>query len=192
MAQSTHNVSYGKPSIGGAISTAPLGTTLPTTAIADLSEGDFKSLGYVSEEGVVNTNTPSVEKIQAWGGDTVMVVQTSKEDTFQYTLIEALNPDVLREVYGADNVEGTLETGITVKANQTPQEPHVIVIDMVLQGGVLKRIVIPNGKIAEVGEVTYSDGVAIAYPTTIEALPHAEWDYDTHREFIQKAPASGG
>ena len=45
------------------------------------------------------------------GGDTVMNVTTAKPDTFAYTLIEAMNVDVLKEVYGTANVTGDLTNG---------------------------------------------------------------------------------
>lgn len=179
----TENVSTAKPKIGGAIYSAPLGTTLPTNAIAELNEA-FKSLGYISEDGLKNNNTPETDAIKAWGGDTVDVVQNEKADTFSYTLIEALNVDVLKEVYGRNNVSGSLETMITIKANSTPLEAHSLVVDMVLKAGILKRIVIPNATISEIGEINYANENAIGYETTLTAMP--DKNGDTHTEYIQK------
>lgn len=183
----SENVSNAKPKIGGAIYSAPLGTVLPTNAITEL-ETAFKSLGYISEDGLSNANSPSSDNIKAWGGDVVVTVQTEKEDSFTYTLIEATSIDVLKEVYGSTNVKGTLETGIEIKANSKELEEHVIVIDMILKAGVLKRIVIPCAKVSEVGEINYADEDAIGYETTVQAINDTQGN--THYEYIQK-PTQG-
>lgn len=179
----TENVSTAKPKIAGAISRAPLGTELPTNATVALDVA-FKSLGYVSEEGVINNNTMTTETIKSWGGNIVHEAQTEKPDEFKYTLIEALNTDVLKSVYGDKNVSGDLETGIKVRANSEEQVACSWVIDMVLKDGILKRIVIPNAKVKEVGEIAYVDSGLIGYATTISALPNSNGD--THVEYMIK------
>lgn len=178
-----NNVTSAKPKIGGAIFSAPLGTPLPTDATTDLNAA-FKPLGYVSEDGLVNENTASTDNLKAWGGDIVDTVQTEKTDTFTYTLIESLNIDVLKEIYGKDNVSGDLTSGITIKANSKELEQHAVVIEIILKGKVLKRIVIPNGKVTEVGEISYTDSEMVGYETTLNAFP--DEDGNTHYEYIKK------
>lgn len=188
MANNKSNVSVGKPAIAGSVFRAPADTTPPTDAVTALVEA-FKAQGYVSEGGVTNSNTASTETIKAWGGDVVLTPVTEKPDTFALTLIESLNPEVLKTTYGDDNVTGTLAAGITVKSNINELPLGVWVIEQVLNGGtVLKRIVIPSGQVTEVGDIEYKDDTAIGYPLTITAYPDA--DGNTHYEYIVTKPAT--
>lgn len=182
MANNSANVTAGKPRIGGGIYIAPAGTTLPTDAKTALSS-DFLALGYVSEDGVVNSNSPESENIKAWGGDNVLTIMTSREDTFTFTLIEVMNINVLKLVYGDDNVTGALSTGITVNANNGELESHVIVIDTILKGGVMQRTVIPAGTVSEVGDITYKDDEAVGFETTVSC--EADASGNTHYTYIQ-------
>lgn len=187
MANTVANVTTGKPSVSGAIWRAPLGTALPTDATTALNVA-FKCLGYVSEDGLTNDNSPESDTVKAWGGDTVLTLQTEKPDTFTYTLIEAINIDVLKSVYGDDNVSGTLTTGITVRANSDEQEASSYIIETLMKGGILKRIVIPNATLSELDTITYKDDEAVGYGVTLTAMPGGfANDNDTHKEYIIKS-----
>jgi len=165
------NVTAGKPKIGGAIFVAPVGTALPTDATTALNEA-FVGLGYVSEDGLTQSITRDSEVIKAWGGDTVMTTQTDFAETFTFKLIEALNVDVKKLIFGDTNVTGTLTTGITAITNSKELPAKSFVIEMV-QNDALVRKVIPNAKVTELGDIVYSDGEAIGYEPTITALPDA-------------------
>ena len=182
MANTVANVSAGKPLIGGAFYIAPVGTALPTSTTASLNEA-FVALGYVSEDGLTNSNSPESENIRAWGGDTVLTIQSEKTDTFSCTFIEALNVNVLKMIYGSSNVSGSLSTGITVTANSADLNEWSMVCDMTLRGNVAKRIVIPRGKVTKLGDITYTDDEAIGYEATITAMPDTSGA--THYEYIK-------
>lgn len=183
----SNNVTAGKPRIAGSIYRAATTASAPTTADSTLGSA-FKSLGYVSEDGVKNSNSPETEDIKAWGGDIVMNTLTGKEDRFTFKLIEAMNTDVLKAVYGSSNVSGTLESGITVKAKAEQSESAMFVIDMILKNNVLKRIVIPNASVSEVSEISYTDNDAVGYEVTITAVPDSS-GY-THYEYMKQGSPS--
>lgn len=178
------NVSTGKPKVAGAIFCAPTGTTLPTDTTTTLDVA-FKAMGYASDDGVVNTNSPSVENIKAWGGDIVATPQTEKPDTWKVKLIEVLNEDVLKVMYGSTNVTGTLATGITVGATSQDASENAWVFDMVMRGGAAKRVVLPKATITEVGDITYKDDEVVGYEITLTAMPDSSGK--THYEYLLKA-----
>lgn len=175
------NVTTAKPKTGGAVFCAPAGTTLPTDARTALDEA-FKCLGYISEEGMTNANSPTSEQIKAWGGDVVYSFENGKSDSFKFMLIEALNVDVLKFVYGSENVTGTKESGISITANNKEHAECCLVADILLRGGGAKRIVIPSGKVSAVEDISYKDNVAIGYNTTVTAMPDSNGN--THYEYI--------
>lgn len=188
MGNTSSYVSAGKPNVSGAIWAAPKGTDLPESTSETLNAA-FKCLGYCSDAGLTNSTNLETEDIKAWGGDTVLSIQTSKDDKFKFALIEVLNVDVLKFVYGADNVTGSLATGLTVKANNKDVEEVALVIDMIMRDSTAKRIVIADCKISDISDIVYSDSEAVGYETTVTCLPDSDGNY--HKEYLLKSTTSG-
>ena len=181
------NVSAGKPKISGAVYRAPLSTALPSDAIAELNEA-FVSMGHIGDAGLTNSYTMSGGEVKAWGGDVVLTYTDSKKDVFKFKMIEALNPDVLKAVHGDGNVTGSLAQGIAVKAGGADQTEHSWVMEMLLKGGVPKRIVVPAAAVTELGDVVYADNGVIGYEVTLTATRDAAGF--THYEYIGGAAAN--
>lgn len=184
---SVNNVAAAKPKVAGAIYRAPLGTTLPQNAVDEL-DAAFEEMGYVSEDGVSENISRESESIKAWGGDTVLVTQTSKEDTFTWKLIESLNIVAMKATYGDDNVTGSAQEGITIKSNSKELGSHVYVIDA-LFGSRAFRMLIPDGSVTEIGEIVYRDNEPVGYELTITAK--ADADGNTAYKYIQGIASSG-
>lgn len=187
MAQTASYTSAAKPRATGSIYRAPITATAPTSADSTLDPSVFTCLGYVSEDGVTNSNSRESEALKAWGGDTVLTIQTDYTDTFNFSLIEVLNKDVLGTIYGENKVSGSdLATGISVAASSQEPTQYMWVIDMIMNNDVLNRIVIPLGKISEVGDTTYSSEELVAYDVTVTAVPDSNGN--THYEYKKARP----
>lgn len=176
------NVNAGKPKIGGAVFRAPVGTTLPESVSATLSSA-FENLGFISDAGVVNSNSPSNTSIKEWGGATVLDIQTEKPDTFKMAFLESTNLEVLKTIYGDDNVTGDLETGAKVEVNADEPPVQSMVIDMVLKNEGAKRVVLPRCKVTSVSDITYAGSDAVKYEVTLSCYPDDSGN--THIEYIK-------
>ena len=185
----TSNVTAAAPKVAGAVYVAPLGTELPKKADTDLAP-QFKELGYVSDSGMTNSNSPSSTDVKEWGGSTVLTATSEKPDNFKFKLLEVLSVDVLKTVYGSNNIEILEDGTIVVHAKADDPEELVWVFDMILKGGALKRIVVPDAKISSVGDIVYIRSDATGYDLTITAYPDKSGD--THTEYIKKKTATSG
>lgn len=171
------NVIAGKPLVTGGVLVGDLETAAPTDASTALAAG-FVALGYVGEDGLTEGTDRSTDKVRAWGGDTVKVLQTDFATTYSFTLIETLNGDVLKTIYGEDNVVTTAASASagalhTVKVNGEvlPQKSYVFEVK---DGDARIRIYVPKGQIVSVGEVTYSDSEVVGYAVEVEAFYDSE------------------
>ena len=184
MSRNENNANYvvtGKPKIKGGVFSADLGTLLPTDAKTELAEG-FVNLGYISENGMTNSNSETTKDVKSWGAIIVNTSVTETTDTNKLTFIESVNPDVLKEVYGHANVTGSsLKEGLKIAVTGGTRTYRSYVFDMIT-GNYLRRIVYPEAIITSVGDISYKDEESVAYECTIKA--RADSDGNTHYEYI--------
>ena len=173
MTQTVGNIVQGTPPSTGGVLIGTSGATLPTSA-SGVTTG-FTALGFVSDAGLTESQSRTTDKIKAWGGDVVKVVQSEFSVTYTFTLYETLNADVLKAVYGSSNVSTTAATSsagtlqaVSVNGDTMPKLPWIF--DMV-DGDTNKRIVVPLGQVTAVGDVSYTDTGVAGYPVTLEAFP---------------------
>jgi hypothetical protein len=85
-------------------------------------------------------------------------------------MIETLSLAVLKEVYGQANV--TEVTGkLTIIHNNVELPIREYIFEILVTGNKVKRIVVPAGKITEVGDVVYVDGDPVGYEVTLACSP---------------------
>lgn len=175
------NVSNAKPNAAGAIYRAPLleAADLPTDAVAPLPS-QAQNLGYASDEGLSNSFDISNETFNAWGGDTVLTVRTTYEETFALAFIET-NEEVFKVLHGDENVIVT-ESGMTIVHKSKDLDYGTWIFEVALAGNRVKRIVVPEAKITDREDVDHQDGELLSYGITLMTRPvEMEIGGTTHR-----------
>lgn len=163
-----------KPMVGapltatGGVAAGPIETTVPTDATTALPAG-LTPLGLVGDEGVTVTREGSNEEIRAWGGQIVRVVKTESSQNVTLQFLESDKAEVLKEVYGEDNVTVT-GTDISVRHTGEQLPSRVFVFDM-KDGNKRRRLVLPNAQITDTEDFTFTHADVIRYGVTITAYP---------------------
>ena len=178
-------VAAARPKVGGGLYWAPAGTALPTDATTALS-AEFICLGPVSEDGIQPSRDTSVEKVKEWDGSTLASLLSDESRTFEALLYGVHDPDVLKYIFGADNVTVTAPTAsvgtklaIVDKGGQ--MEKGVLVFEMTYKG-VKQRKIVPAADATCTGEEPYVPGGLRGYTLEFEATKDASgafsYEYD--------------
>lgn len=179
-ANSTDNVSNTKGVRGGYIFVAPVGTTLPTDYSTALPTA-YKCLGFISEDGYVETVDSDSEDLVDMNGDLMDSPQTSRVESAQLTLAE-IKAMTLKLMYGDENV--TDKAGvITVKHNGNSNGTWVVVLDLLLKNNRKWRKVVPLFQCSELDDLTLAVGELAARALTAKYL--TDGDGNTCYDYIQ-------
>ena len=176
----TADVRIGAPeqSVTGAIKNAPLGTTLPTLSSITTSgvslDNAFTGDEYVSEDGLTLTPAMSTTDIKDWSGATVRKVLESFDGTLSWTMIST-NASALGIAFGADHVTtqaAATNHGAQIRAELGAHIPEARSWVFLMKDGDARIvIVVPNGQVTEVGEVTFASNAAVGWNVTLSCYP---------------------
>ena len=171
MAESTTNnaanVSAGKGVKGGYIFSAPVGTDLPTD-IETERDPAFKCLGFISEDGYVESVSEDSEDIGDMNGDLMDSSNSNRVESAQVTFAE-IKAETLKRQYGDGNV--TDANGIiTVKHNSDSHPIFAYILELVLKNGRRWRKVVPQGQSSELDDLTIASTELCQRAITIKYL----------------------
>lgn len=162
----------------GAIKHAPVGTTLPTLASISKNgvqiDSAFVGDEYVSEDGLTLTPSVSTSDIKEWSGATVRKVLESFDGTLAWTMIST-NEGSLGVAFGADHVDSQEATSNHGNQNKVSLGAHLPEpqswVFLMKDGDARIVIVVPNGQVTEVGEVTFAANAAVGWNVTLSCYP---------------------
>lgn len=178
------NVLVGIPDVSGGLWVSDLvsDTSALPTAETELATAGFTAVGFISEDGITEANERDTDKVKAWGGDTVRILQNEHTITYSFTFLEMGNPEVLKLLFGEDNIVVSGDT-TTIKKNAKVLEHKTFVIE-VLDGDKKIRLVVPDGQITETGERQFSHNAVLQVEVTIEAFSDADGNkgYEYHTQ----------
>ena len=176
----TKDVRVGAPeqNVTGAIKRAPVGTTLPTLSSISSSgvtlDAAFKGNFYVSEDGLTLAPSKSVTDIKDWSGSVVRKVLESFDGTLAWTMIST-NENSLGVAFGADHVDTQAagadhgaQTKVALGAHLPDPESFVFLMK---DGDARIVIIVPNGQVTEVSEVTFASNAAVGWAVTLSTYP---------------------
>lgn len=182
MANNKKNTSLGKPMANGMVYVAPGGTALPTDATTALAD-TYKTVGFISEDGITNSIDTDTTTVTDAGGTTVINEISSYSETYQFAMMET-QADALGVRFETANVKASDGDKLTVDHKMPTGESRVYVFEILMTGNKVKRIVVPDGTVSEFGDTQYHAGDAIVYDVTIAANPSDLIGGATSREYI--------
>lgn len=162
----------------GAILHAPIGTTLPTlssiTKAAVTIDVAFSGNEYVSEDGLTLAPSVSTTDIKDWSGATVRKVLESFDGTLNWTMIST-NAGALGVAFGAEHVTTSAATATHGAQTRTELGAHIpdrqSWVFLMKDGDARIVIVVPDGQVTEVGEVTFASNAAVGWQVTLSTYP---------------------
>lgn len=178
MGVNNKNVFVGAPDqlTTGAVLRAPLGTALPTTAVATLNAAFDDDPGYVDENGVLISPSRQTQPIRDWSRNVIRHVLDSFDGKLSYAHLE-LNETAMKIFAGDANVTATAANGshgaqlaMKIKGEESTHYAWVFKI----KDGIKKALVVlPDASVTEQGDIALVANGAVKLPVVLSTYPDA-------------------
>jgi len=172
--------------ISGAVCFAPVGTPAPKNATDPLPD-IWRDVGYLSEDGIEEERTRSLNETTAWqNADVVRVSVTSASFTTVFTMIET-NRNSLELYYGRPvQPDGS----IVIDPGETG--PRRAMIFDYVDGDNFCRLHMPEAQVTEVDTQTVNSADPVGYTNTITAYRNRAARYAAKKWYSALANDASG
>ena len=183
--------------IGPAVTDPDMFPTDATTAPNVAAEAaGLTTAGFITSDGVTESEDRSTEKILDWNLDVIDVVETDYGLQLTVTCAESANADVLKFIYGEENVTVTEPTAdvpgqVHIRKGSRELENGAVMFDIKGKGGAAGRGFGAEVQVQSVGEITYTKSSLIQYPLTIDVLNDVTGTY-LHTWLTQRGTVTAG
>lgn len=174
----TSFVTVGKPTDGGCVYTSfndsPTFATDATTKVSSL-DGNWESLGDLSEDGFTISNSMTVNDFKGWHGSVVLTSRSDEKNQIKLAFIEVNRPSVAKLRYGAKNVQTGEDGSVShIKAKTGVDAIIPLIIDELESNGYLRRTVIKRAKVDSFDDIPHQQGSLLVYGATLTILEGEE------------------
>lgn len=145
-------------------------------------------LGHAMTEGVDNSQEADNSEVIVWGAKTIRVNYTGFKDTVVVRFASSTDPDVLKVVFGADNVSVTPEGAVKLIVKSRQPEIGTLLIMGVTDDGRKRWIVVHKAQADLNVSRTFSDEDIVSIETTFACLDAGE-EAGAHYELTEALPA---
>ena len=148
---------------------------LPTSSWGTV-DSSFTDLGYTDETGLKQKEERSNTDVFSWGGALVGTLQEKYSRTMSFKLLQFINTKVLQTTYGTGNVSYATQSGQAPGAEWVVQmNPSLLdTCSWVFDGfymNRLVRVVIPIGRVTQIGDVDLTHKAFMMSDCTLKAFP---------------------
>jgi hypothetical protein len=164
----------------GGLYVAPAGTPLPEDVDEPLNEA-FKSLGYVSSDGVTIAIDGSTDPIEVWSGERIGALRSAFSIEYSMSLYQVLSPHVNAMIFGDGSVTtaaATAEHGNRMKVAIGSRMPKVasLILDAFFEDKMIRQVA-ELVQMSDIDDITLVHNEPMAFAPTFSVYRGSNGDH---------------